>query len=461
MAKQKTLKQSFSIEGKGLHTGLDIKATFCPAPENFGYKFKRIDLENAPVVNALAENVTETARGTVLEKNGVKISTIEHAMATLYAAEIDNCLIEINAPEMPILDGSARFYAEAVQKAGIKEQNAEKDYYIVRKKIEYRNAETGSSIMILPDDDFSVHTLVSFDSPVLSSQYATLDNLSDFQHEIAACRTFVFVKEIEPLLKNNLIKGGTLDNAIVIYDQKLPQSEIDRLAKLMNQPTQDAAILGYMNAKPLQFCNEPARHKLLDVIGDLALIGKPVKGKVIATKPGHLTNCTLAKIIRKELRRSEVSAPLYDPNARPVFDINQIKKRLPHRYPFLLVDKIITLTDKIVVGVKNVSTNEPFFEGHFPEEPVMPGVLIVEAMAQTSGMLVLRTVEDPSLYSPYFMKIDKVKFRHKVVPGDTLIFRMELVSEIRRGCVELKGCAFVGDKIVAEAEFMAQIIKNK
>jgi UDP-3-O-[3-hydroxymyristoyl] N-acetylglucosamine deacetylase/3-hydroxyacyl-[acyl-carrier-protein] dehydratase len=461
VAKQRTLKQSFTIEGKGLHTGLDIKATFCPAPENFGYKFKRIDLDNEPVIAALAENVSETARGTVLEKNGVKISTIEHAMATLFAAEIDNCLIEINAPEMPILDGSARFYVEALEQAGIEEQSEDKDYYIVRRRIEYRNEETGSSIMIVPDDDFSLHTLVGFDSPVLSSQYATLDNLSDFNSEIAACRTFVFVREIEPLLKNNLIKGGTLDNAIVIYDRQLPQQEIDRLAELMNQPTKDATMLGYLNAKPLQFCNEPARHKLLDVIGDLALIGKPIKGKVIATKPGHSTNCALAKMIRKELKRSEVSLPVYDPSAEPVFDINKIKTLLPHRYPFLLVDKITELTSKIVVGVKNVTANEPFFTGHFPDEPVMPGVLIVEAMAQTGGMLALQAIEDPGLYSPYFIKIDKVKFRQKVVPGDTLIFRLELLGPIRRGCVELKGYAFVGDKIVTEAEFMAQIIKTK
>ena len=460
MAKQKTLKQSFTIEGKGLHTGLDIKATFLPAPENYGYKFKRVDLENAPIVEVLAENVTETARGTVLEKNGVKISTIEHAMATLFAYEIDNCLIEINAPEMPILDGSAHFYAEAIEKGGIEEQAAKKDYYIVRKKIEYRNKETGSSIVLLPDDDFSVHALINFDSSVLSSQYATLEKLSDFKNEIASCRTFVFVKEIEPLLKNNLIKGGTLDNAIVIYDQQLPQSEIDRLAKLMNQPTKDAGILGYLNAKPLQFNNEPARHKLLDVIGDLALIGKPIKGKVIATKPGHLTNSTLAKMIRKEIRRTEVPAPIYDPNAEPVFDINKIKTLLPHRYPFLLVDKIIEANDKYVIGIKNVTTNEPFFEGHFPEEPVMPGVLILEAMAQTGGMLVLNAVEDPRGYSTYFLKIDKAKFRHKVVPGDTLIFRLEMLSEIRRGCAEMKGYAFVGDRIVAEAEFMAQIVKK-
>jgi UDP-3-O-[3-hydroxymyristoyl] N-acetylglucosamine deacetylase/3-hydroxyacyl-[acyl-carrier-protein] dehydratase len=461
VAKQKTLKQSFTIEGKGLHTGLDIIATFKPAPENFGYKFKRIDVDGAPVIDALAENVTETARGTVLEKNGVKISTVEHAMASLFAYGIDNCLIEINAPEMPILDGSAHFYVAAIEKAGIEEQADEKTYFIVTKKIEYKNEETGSSIVILPDDDFSVHTLIGFNSPVLSSQYATLDNLSDFKNEIASCRTFVFVKEIEPLLKNNLIKGGTLDNAIVIYDQKLPQSEIDRLAVLMNQPTQDAEVLGYMNAKPLQFANEPARHKLLDVIGDLALIGKPIKGKVIATKPGHLLNSQLAKIIRREIRRTEVPAPVYNPNATPVFDVNKIKELLPHRYPFLLVDKIIELNNKVVVGVKNVTTNEPFFNGHFPTEPVMPGVLILEAMAQTGGMLVLKAVDEPNRYSTYFLKIDKAKFRHKVVPGDTLIFRMELISPIRRGCAEMRGHAFVGNQIVAEAEFMAQVIKNK
>ncbi len=461
MQKQKTLAASFSLKGKGLHTGLDIEITFNPAPENHGYKIKRVDMEGQPTIDALAENVVNTQRGTVLSKNGVQVSTIEHAMAALYVYEIDNCLIEVNAPEFPILDGSSRFFSEEIQKTGVVEQNAPKDYYIVKHKIEVKDEETGSSLIILPDDKFSVNVLISFDSPVLSNQFATLNDLSEFPTELAASRTFVFVREVEMLLNHNLIKGGDLDNAIVIYDQKIPQESLDKLADMLNIPHKNVQELGYINNKPLVFDNEPARHKLIDVIGDIALIGKPIRGRVIATRPGHKINNQLARMIRKDIKMNEVQAPVYDPNREPVMDINRIRELLPHRYPFLLVDKIIEVGGNYIVGVKNITTNEPFFQGHFPQEPVMPGVLQVEAMAQTGGLLVLNSVDEPERYSTYFMKIDGVKFRQKVVPGDTLILRLELLAPIRRGISTMKGYVFVGDKLVSEAEFMAQIVKNK
>lgn len=461
MQKQKTLAKRFSLEGKGLHTGLDIHITFHPAPDNHGYKIKRTDLEDQPIIDALAENVASAQRGTVLSKNGIQVSTIEHAMAALYAFEIDNCLIEVNAPEFPILDGSSRFFVEEILKAGVAEQNSPKDYYIVKQKIEVKNEETGSSLIILPNDKFSVNVLVSFNSVVLSNQYATLNELSEFPEGIAASRTFIFVREVKPLLKNNLIKGGNLDNAIVIYDQVMPQEDLDRLADEVGIPRKNVEELGYINNKPLVFVNEPARHKLLDVIGDIALIGKPIRGRIIATRPGHKINNQLARLIRKDIKLNNVQAPVYDPNVAPIMDINRIKKLLPHRYPFLLVDKIIEVGGNHIVGIKNITGNESFFTGHFPQEPVMPGVLIVEAMAQTGGLLVLNSVEEPERYSTYFMKIDGVKFRQKVVPGDTLILRLELLTPIRRGISTMKGYVFVGEKLVTEAEFMAQIVKNK
>lgn len=459
--KQKTLQNSFSVSGKGLHTGLEVTATFLPAPENSGYKIQRIDLPNEPIIDAVAENVVETSRGTVIANGEVKVSTIEHAMAALYCAEIDNCLIQVNAPELPILDGSAQYYADAIEQCGIVEQKAEKDYFIIKHKIEITDEESGSSIVVLPDDSFSINTMISYDSPILTNQFASLDQLSDFKNQIAASRTFVFVREVEPLLKNNLIKGGDLDNAIVIYDRKTSQEELDRLADLTGIPHKSVDQLGYINNKPLVFPNEPARHKLLDILGDIALVGRPIKGRIIATRPGHTINNKFARMLRKAIRRQDMQAPEYDPNKVPLMDTNRIRALLPHRYPFLLVDKVIDLGVRHIVGVKNVSGNEPFFQGHFPTEPVMPGVLIVEAMAQTGGLLVLNTVEEPERYSTYFMKIDNVKFRQKVVPGDTLIFHLSLVGEIRRGCAYMKGYAFVGEKIVTEAEFMAQIIKNK
>lgn len=460
MQKQKTLAASFSMQGKGLHTGMDIQITFNPAPENHGYKIKRVDLEGEPVVDAVAENVAGTQRGTVLSKNGIQISTIEHAMAALYAFEIDNCLIEVNAPEFPILDGSSRYFCEAIQKAGIVEQNAPKDFYIVKYKIEVKDEASGSSLVILPDDKFSINVLISFDSPVLSNQFATLNDLSEFPTEIAASRTFVFVREVEMLLQNNLIKGGDLDNAIVIYDQKASQEVLDKLADQLCIPHKDVTELGYINNKPLAFDNEPARHKLIDVIGDLALIGKPIRGRVIATRPGHKINNQLARVIRKDIKQNSIQAPVYNPERPPLIDVNRIRELLPHRYPFQLVDKIIEIGGNYIVGIKNVTTNEPYFQGHFPTEPVMPGVLQIEAMAQTGGILVLNSLEDPD-YSTYILTINNVKFRHKVVPGDTLIMRLELLAPIRRGMSTMQGYTFVGDTLVSEAQFMALIEKNK
>ncbi len=459
--KQQTIKEQFSVKGKGLHTGLEIEATFLPAPENHGYKFQRVDLEGQPVIDALAEFVSGTTRGTVLERGDVKVSTVEHALAALYAAGIDNCLIQLNAPEMPILDGSAAIYCENIEKVGVVEQNADKDFYIIKQKIEVRDDSTGASIIALPDDKFSVDVMVNFDSKVLANQFATLDDLSEFKNEISACRTFVFVREIEPLFKANLIKGGDLDNAIVIYDSPMAQDELDSIADTMGCPRKQVNEFGYINNKPLTFENEPARHKLLDILGDISLIGRPIIGHIIATKPGHSLNTAFAKQIRKEIKRQDMQAPRYNMSAEPVMDVNQIRSLLPHRYPFMMVDKIIEKGENYIVGVKNVTVNEPFFQGHFPQEPVMPGVLQVEAMAQTGGLLVLSSVDEPERYSTYFMKIDNVKFRQKVVPGDTLIFHVSFMTPLRRGCAMMKGYAFVGEKIVTECEFMAQIVKNK
>lgn len=461
MSKQKTLAGSFSLYGKGLHTGLNLTVTFNPAPENHGYKIQRIDVEGEPIIEAIAENVVDTSRGTVVAKGNVRVSTIEHAMAALYALGIDNCLIQVNGPEIPILDGSSTVFVENILRVGIVTQNAPKDVYIINKKIEFKDEETGSSIIILPDEQFSITAMISFDSQFINSQFATLDNMSDFASEIAAARTFVFVREIEPLLKAGLIKGGDLDNAIVIYEQHIPQESLNQLADYLGVEHHDATKLGYLNKRPLAWMNEPARHKLLDIIGDMALIGRPIKGRIVATKPGHTINNKFARQMRKEIRKHEIQAPLYNPNDEPLMDVNRIRKLLPHRYPMQLVDKVVEIGSNFIVAVKNVTANEAFFQGHFPQEPVMPGVLQIEAMAQSGGLLVLNSLEEPERWSTYFLRIDNVKFRKKVVPGDTLLFRVELLEPIRHGISSMHGFAFVGETIVMEATFTAQITKNK
>lgn len=461
MSKQKTLKGSFALCGKGLHTGLSLTVTFNPAPENSGYKIQRIDLENQPVIEAIAENVVDTQRGTVLGKGDVRVSTIEHGMSALYAMGIDNCLILVNGPEFPILDGSASMYVDKINEIGIEEQNAPKDYYIIRHKIEIKDEESGSCITILPDEGFSLTTMCSFESKFINSQFATLDDMDAYATEIAPARTFVFVRDIEPLLKANLIKGGDMDNAIVIYERQTTQERLDQLADFLKVPRLDATKLGYIQHKPLVWENECTRHKLLDIIGDMALIGRPIKGRIIATRPGHTINNKFARLMRCEIRKHEIQAPIYDCNEPPVMDVNRIRELLPHRYPMQLVDKVISLGANSIVGVKNVTSNEPFFTGHFPQEPVMPGVLQIEAMAQCGGLLVLNTLEEPERWSTYFMRIDDVKFRQKVVPGDTLLFKVDLLAPVRHGISSMKGYVFVGDKVVSEATFTAQIVKNK
>ena len=458
--KQKTLKGSFSLFGKGLHTGLSLTVTFNPAPDNTGYKIQRIDLEGQPIIDAIAENVIDTQRGTVIAKGEARVSTIEHGMAALYAMGIDNCLIQINGPEFPILDGSAAMYVEKIREIGIVDQNAPKDYYIIRKKMEYKD-ESGSIITILPDEQFSITAMCSFESKFISSQFATLDDIDKFADERSPARTFVFVRDIMPLLQANLIKGGDLDNAIVIYEKQVDQPTLDQLADLLKVPHMDATSIGYIQNKPLIWDNECTRHKLLDIIGDVALIGKPIKGRIVATRPGHTVNNKFARMIRKDIRKHEIQAPIYDPNDEPLMDNIRIRELLPHRYPMQLVDKVVAMGATTIVGVKNITANEPFFQGHFPQEPVMPGVLQIEAMAQCGGLLVLSQVEEPERWSTYFLKIDNVKFRQKVVPGDTLLFRVELLSPVRHGISSMQGYMFVGDNVVAEATFTAQIVKNK
>ena len=461
MLKQKTLKGSFSLFGKGLHTGLSLTVTFNPSAENTGYKIQRIDLEGEPIIDAVAENVIDTRRGTVLGKGDMRISTVEHGLSALYALGIDNCLIQVNGPEFPILDGSAAMYVQKILEIGMEEQNAPKDFYAIRHKMEIKDEETGSCITILPDEEFSITAMCSFESKFINSQFATLDSIDKFASDIAPARTFVFVRDIMPLLDANLIKGGDLDNAIVIYEREVTQDRLDQLADLLKVPHMDATKIGYIQHKPLMWENECTRHKLLDIIGDMALIGKPIKGRIVATRPGHTINNKFARMMRKEIRKHEIQAPFYDPNEEPVMDGNRIRELLPHRYPMQLVDKVISLGPTTIVGVKNITANEEFFMGHFPQEPVMPGVLQIEAMAQCGGLLVLNTVEDPERWSTYFMKITDVKFRRKVVPGDTLIFKVELLAPVRHGISSMKGYMFVGDALVSEATFTAQIVKNK
>ncbi len=458
---QYTLAGSFSLSGKGLHTGLALTVTFNPAPENYGYKVQRLDVDGQPVIDAVAENVVDTQRGTVLGKKDVRVSTVEHAMAALYALGVDNVHITVDGPEFPILDGSAEIYVKEIKRVGVTKQEAPKDYYVINRKIEVKDKESGSCITLLPDDEFSITAMISFDSKFIHSQFATLDNVQKFGEEIAPARTFVFVREIEPLLMAGLIKGGDLNNAVVIYEKETSQENLDKLCDLTGAERHNASELGYIQHKPLVWDNEPARHKLLDIIGDMALIGKPIKGRIIATRPGHTINNKFARHMRKEIRKYDVQAPSYDPNKPALFTNTQIRNILPHRYPMQLVDKVLEIKNNYIVALKNVTANEEFFTGHFPTEPVMPGVLQIEALAQAGGLLVLSQLDEPERWSTYFLKIDDVKFRQKVVPGDTLIFRVALLAPIRHGISSMRGYAFVGESCVMEATFTALIEKNK
>ena len=463
LEKQTTLSNTIKFTGKGLHTGVDIKLEICPAPENTGYVFVRTDLEGEPTIDGIADNVVDTSRGTTIEQNGIRVTTVEHVLASLSGLGIDNAFIKVDGPEMPIMDGSARYFVEEIQKAGIKTQEAERGFYVIKEKLVYSDPERGIEIAAYPDESFSIDVLIDYNSKVLGNQYAQLINHDNFAQEVAPCRTFVFFHELEVLLKNNLIKGGDLQNAIVIMEHEVPQEELDRIADLFNKPRVHVKPEGILNNIDLRFYNEPARHKLLDIVGDLALVGRRIKGKIIAKRPGHHANTELAKIIRKMARKEAMkpNIPKIDINQPPLHDINQIRNILPHRPPFLLVDKILQMDENSVVGIKNVTMNEDFFVGHFPEEPVMPGVLQIEAMAQVGGIFVLNTVPDPENYITYFLKIDRVKFKRKVVPGDTIVFRLELLEPIRRGIANMFGQAFVGDNLVMEGELLAQIVKQK
>lgn len=459
--KQQTIGGPVTIQGKGLHTGSTVTVTILPAAEGHGIRFSRTDLEGAPVVEALAENVTNTSRSTTIEKRGASVCTIEHLMAALWGSGVDNAIVEIDGAEVPILDGSAGPWVDMIEKVGVVEQNAERRYYTIGEKTTYSIPDKQVEIVAYPDDEFSAVVNVDFSSKVVGRQYATIDSASDFKEQLAGCRTFVFMHELVPLVGAGMIKGGDLDNAIVIVEKPLPADEAAKISALFGNVNVGADTQGYLSNLTLRHDNEIARHKLLDLVGDLALIGMRIKGRIFATRPGHTANTEFAKIIRKAIRRDQDKPTYrYDPSATPVYDINQIRAILPHRPPFLLVDKVMSITPTEVVGIKNVTMNEPFFVGHFPEEPVMPGVLIVEAMAQCGGILALCSLPDPENYSTYFMTIDGVKYRQKVVPGDTLVFMLQLTEPIRRGIVKMSAKAYVGDKLVTESHLMAMITKN-
>jgi UDP-3-O-[3-hydroxymyristoyl] N-acetylglucosamine deacetylase / 3-hydroxyacyl-[acyl-carrier-protein] dehydratase len=462
MVKQKTIKKEISLTGVGLHTGKEVTMTFRPAPINNGFTFVRVDLEGQPVIEADANYVINTQRGTNLEKLGVKIQTPEHVLAAFVGCDLDNVIIELNASELPIMDGSSKYFVEAIEKVGLEEQDAPRKYYTVKEVITYTDEETGSEIMLMPSEEYQITTMVDFGTKVLGTQNATLKNLSDFKSEIANSRTFSFLHELEELLDNGLIKGGDLNNAIVYVDKEISEKTINNLKIAFGKENISVKPNGILDNLTLHYPNEAARHKLLDVIGDLALVGIRIKGKVIANKPGHFVNTQFAKKLSKMVKIEQRNyVPIFDLNLEPLMDIHKIMSILPHRPPFLFIDRIIEMSENHVVGMKNVTMNEGFFVGHFPDAPVMPGVIIVEAMAQTGGILVLSTVPDPENYLTFFMKIDNVKFKHKVLPGDTLIFKCELITPIRRGICHMQAHAYANGKLVAEAELMAQIAKKQ
>lgn len=464
--KQHTINKPATYSGKGLHTGVNVEVTVLPAAPNTGIAFQRVDLEGQPIIKALAENVIDTSRGTTIglkDNPAARVSTVEHMLASLTGMGIDNALVQVNGPELPIMQGSARLFVEGIKKAGLAEQDAERNYLVIKKKTIFRDEQNNVEIVAYPDDKLSIDVLVDYNSHVLGHQFAKMNDIAEFPTEIAPCRTFVFFHELEFLLKNNLVKGGDLENAIVIMEHKVPQEELDRIADLFNKPHMHMRPEGILNNLSLHFDNEPARHKLLDLIGDLTLVGARIKGKIVAVRPGHHANTEMAKVLRKLYKQSQQQpeVPEYDPTQPPLYDINAIKKLLPHRSPFLLVDKILRMDATSVVGIKNVTMDEGFFMGHFPDEPVMPGVLQVEAMAQTGGILALSTVPDPEHYSTYFLRVDEVRFKRKVIPGDTLVMRCELTAPIRRGIVDMRCQGFVGDQLAIDSRLTAQIVKNK
>ena len=461
---QKTLKDTAKLSGIGLHTGEKVNITILPASENHGFKFQRVDMEGQPTIKADCDLVVATDRGTTLEENGARVYTTEHLLAALVGMEVDNALIQIDGPEVPIMDGSSWLFVEAIEKAGLVEQNAERNYFELTENIKWEDLEKGVEFLAVPDDHYRLTVMVDYKSPVLGTQHATMYNLGEFKNEISPCRTFVFLKELEFLAKNNLIKGGSLENAIVLVErEQVDPAELKRLAKALGKEDLDVKVegVGVLNTTKLKYENEPARHKLLDIVGDLALLGRPIKGHILGARPGHAGNVGFAKVLKELIKKQETQGKYFDLTKEPLYDINDIEKMLPHRYPFLLVDKVMEIGEETIIGVKNVTMNEPMFQGHFPGNPVFPGVLQIEATAQVGGIFALSKVEDPHLYSTYFMKIDNVKFKQKVLPGDTIIFELHLLSPMRRGLVHMGGKGYVNGQVVMEAEMLAQVIKDK
>lgn len=461
---QHTLKDIVKIVGVGLHTGEKVNLEIHPAPENSGFKFQRIDLPNEPQIKADVDFVISTDRGTTLEQNGARVYTTEHVLAALVGCGVDNALIKLDAPEIPIMDGSSLPFVHAIQHVGVEQQGAEREYFELSENIPWEDLEKGIEFLAIPDVNYRLTVMVDYKSPVLGTQHASMYHIGEFNEQIASCRTFVFLRELEFLASNNLIKGGDLDNAIVLVDKvDVPQEELNRLAKLLGKESLKVSIdgIGVLNSTKLQYENEPARHKLLDIVGDLALVGKPIKAHILAARPGHSGNVRFAKVLKEQIKKQSNEGRKFDLTKDPLYRINDIEKMLPHRYPFLMIDKIMEIHENSIIGVKNITMNEPIFTGHFPGNPVFPGVLQLEAMAQTGGIFALSKVEDPHLYSTYFMKIDKVKFKQKVLPGDTVVFELKLISPIRRGLVEMEGKAYVNGKVVCEAEMLAQVIKDK